>query len=155
MRQRVELVASCKEKLKAKSHTMVYTMEHEEDEESVGSSYRVTIQNEHDSLPQIKIDEELEDIFYCCHISVNENNPTKEEDVGDTPLELEEGVKTTIDPLKEVNLGTVEDRRPTYFSAFLEMDEEIAYMNILKEYRDVFTWSYKEMPSLNHKVALH
>ncbi|KAH0665904.1 hypothetical protein KY285_027110 [Solanum tuberosum] len=143
------------EELKAKAHTVVYTKEHEEDEESVGSSYHVTIQNEHDSLPQMNIDEELEDIVWCCHIYVNDNDPLEEEDAGDALLELEEGVKTTIDPLNEVNLGTDEDPRPTYLSAFLEVDEEIAYMNILKEYRDVFAWSYKEMPSLNPKVAFH
>ena len=43
MRRRVELVVSCKEELKAKVHTVVYTKEHEEDEESVGSSNHVTI----------------------------------------------------------------------------------------------------------------
>ncbi|KAH0641872.1 hypothetical protein KY285_032738 [Solanum tuberosum] len=143
MRRRVELVVSCKEELKAKVHTMVYTKEHEEDEESVGSSNHITIQNEYDSLPQMKIDEELEDIVWCCHISVNDNDPLEEEDARDAPLELEEGVRTTIDPLKEVNLGTDEDPRLTYLSSFLEVDEEIAYMNILKEYRDVFAWSYK------------
>ncbi|XP_015168900.1 uncharacterized protein [Solanum tuberosum] len=155
MRRRVELLVSCKEELKAKVHTVVYTKEREEDEESVGSSNHITIQNEYDYLPQMKIDEELEDIVWCCHISVNDNDPLEEEYAGDAPPELEEGVKTTIDPLKEVILGTDEDPRPTYLSAFLEVDEEIAYMNILKEYRDVFAWSYKEMPGLNPKVAVH
>ncbi|KAH0779194.1 hypothetical protein KY290_005621 [Solanum tuberosum] len=155
MRRRVELVVSCKEELKAKVHTVVYTKECEDDEESVGSLNHITIQNEYDSLPQMKIDEELEDIVWCCHISVNNNDPLEEKDAGDAPPELEEGVKTTIDPLKEVNLGTDEDPRPTYLSAFLEVDEEIAYMNILKEYRDVFSWSYKEIHGLNPKVAVH
>ncbi|KAH0730161.1 hypothetical protein KY289_001349 [Solanum tuberosum] len=59
---------SIRRELKAKAHIV----EHEEDEESVGSSYHVTIHNEHDALPKIKIDEELEDIVCCCHISVNE-----------------------------------------------------------------------------------
>ncbi|XP_015170846.1 uncharacterized protein [Solanum tuberosum] len=155
MRRRVELVVSCKEEIKAKVRTVVYTKEREEDEESVGSSNHVTIQNEYDSLPQIKINEELKDIVCCCHISVNDNDPLEEEDAGDAPPELEERVKTTIDPLKEVNLGTDENPRPTYLSSFLEVDEEIAYMNILREYRDVFAWSYKEMPGLNPKVAVH
>ena len=48
----MELMVSCKEELKAKVHTVVYTKEREEDEESVGSSNHVTIQNEYDSLPQ-------------------------------------------------------------------------------------------------------
>ena len=58
----MELMVSCKEELKAKVHTMVYTKEREEDEESVGSSNHVTIQNEYDSLPQKKIEKEVEDI---------------------------------------------------------------------------------------------
>ena len=135
----MELMVSCKEELKAKVHTVVYTKEREEDEESVGSSNHVTIQNEYDSLPQKKIDEEVEDIVSCYHISVNDNDPLEEENAGDAPTKLEEGVKTTKDPMKEVNLGTDEDPRPTYLSAFLEVDEEISYINILKERRDVFT----------------
>lgn len=106
-------------------------------------------------LPQMKIDEELEDIVWCCHISVNDNDPLEEEDVVDAPPELEEGVKTTINPLKEVNLGTDEDPRPTFLSAFLEVDKEIVYVNILKEYMNVFAWSYKQMPGLNPNVAVH
>ena len=50
-------MVSCKEELKAKVHTVVYTKEREEDEESVDSSNHVTIQNEYDSLPQKKIEE--------------------------------------------------------------------------------------------------
>ena len=90
-----------------------------------------------------------------CHISVNDNDPVEEEDAKDALSELEEGVKITIDPLKEVNIGTDEDPKPTYLSAFLEIDEEVAYMNILKEYRDMFAWSYKEKPGLNPRVAVH
>ena len=103
----------------------------------------------------MRIEEEVEDIVSCCHISVNENDPVEEEAAKDAPPELEEGVKITIDPLKGVNLSTDEHRKPTYLSAFLEIDEEVAYMNILKEYRDVFAWSYKEMPGLNPRVAVH
>ena len=97
----------------------------------------------------------VEDIVSCCHILVNDNDPVEEEDAKEAPPELNEGLKITIDPLKEVNLGTDEDPKPTYLSAFLEIDEEVAYMNILKEYRDVFAWSYKEMPGLNPIVAVH
>ena len=89
-------------------------------------------------MPQKNILEEVENIVSCCHISVNYNDLVEEEDAKYAPPELEKGVKITIDPLKEVNLDTDEDPKPTYLSAFLEIDEEVAYMNILKEYRDVF-----------------
>lgn len=154
MKRQMKLVVSCKEELKAKAHIVVYTKENEEHEEHVGFSNHVTIRNEYDSLPQMKIDEDVEDIISCYHIYFNENDPLKEEDTGDAPQELKERVKITIDPLKEVNLG-IDEPRSTYLSEFLEDDEEITYMNIFKEYRDVFVWSYKEMPGLNNKVVVH
>lgn len=72
IRQKIELVISCKEVLKEKAHTMVYIMKHKKDKESVGSSYHVTTQNKNDVLSQIKIDVEMEDNFYYYHISINE-----------------------------------------------------------------------------------
>ena len=29
------------------------------------------------------------------------------------------------------------------------------YIELLSEYKDVFAWSYKEMPGLDPKVAIH
>ncbi|KAH0639353.1 hypothetical protein KY290_036614 [Solanum tuberosum] len=78
-----------------------------------------------------------------------------DKELGDTPLELEEGVKIIIDPLKEVSLGTNEDPMPTYLSTFLEVDEEISNMDILREYRDIFAWIYVEVYGLNCKVAFY
>ncbi|KAL2505477.1 Ribonuclease H [Abeliophyllum distichum] len=36
-----------------------------------------------------------------------------------------------------------------------ESKEESKYFNLLQEYKDVFAWSYKEMPGLDPKVAVH
>ncbi|KAF3682813.1 60S ribosomal protein L24 [Capsicum annuum] len=44
-----------------------------------------TRQNEKDVSSQIKVDEEIEDVIWCYHISVNDDNPQEEEDVGDAP----------------------------------------------------------------------
>ncbi|XP_070039688.1 uncharacterized protein [Nicotiana tomentosiformis] len=60
-----------------------------------------------------------------------------------------------VDALKEVNLGTVEEPRPIYLSALLAIDEEITYIELFKEFKDVFSWSYEEMPSLDPKVGVH
>ncbi|XP_070042509.1 uncharacterized protein [Nicotiana tomentosiformis] len=125
MKRQTKGMVSCDEVLKVKPYTMVYTKERDEDEESVGSSYHVTAQSEHD------------------------------EDAKYSPPELQERVKTIVDALKEVNLGTEEEPRPTYLSALLEVDEEGTYIELLKEFRDVFAWSYKEMPGLDPKVLVH
>ncbi|KAK4593805.1 hypothetical protein RGQ29_017768 [Quercus rubra] len=68
---------------------------------------------------------------------------------------LEEGIWATIDELKEVNIGIIEDPRPVFINANLYLEEEDAYVELLEEYKDVFAWSYKEMPGLDPKVAIH
>lgn len=57
--------------------------------------------------------------------------------------------------MKEINLGTKDDRKPTYVSALLTREEEEAYVHLLLEYKDVFAWSYKEMPGLDPKIDVH
>ncbi|KAL0368019.1 UNVERIFIED_CONTAM: Transposon Ty3-G Gag-Pol polyprotein [Sesamum calycinum] len=79
----------------------------------------------------------------------------EEEDAEDAPAELEEVIKATIDELKEVNLGDIENPRPIYISASLTHGEEGTYIALLHEFKDVFAWSYKEMPGLDPKVAVH
>ncbi|XP_075099047.1 uncharacterized protein LOC142175936 [Nicotiana tabacum] len=56
-----------------------------------------------------------------------------------------------IDALKKVNLGAIEDLKPKYVSASLTGDEESKYIELLKEFKDVFAWSYKEMSGLDPK----
>ena len=68
---------------------------------------------------------------------------------------LEEGEKTTLNELKEVNLRTNDDDRPLFMSTLLTPKEEKYYVNLLTKYEGVFVWSYKEMLELDPKVAIH
>ena len=52
-------------------------------------------------------------------------------------------------------MGTTEEPRPTFISALLTPEEEEGYLKLLVEYKDVFAWTYKEMPRLNPSIALH
>ncbi|KAL0437701.1 UNVERIFIED_CONTAM: hypothetical protein Sradi_0478000 [Sesamum radiatum] len=79
----------------------------------------------------------------------------EEEDAEDARVELEEDVKAIVDKLKEVNLGNNENPRSIYTSASLTQEEEGAYIALLHEFKDVFAWSYEEMPRLDSKVAVH
>ncbi|XP_070015574.1 uncharacterized protein [Nicotiana sylvestris] len=155
MRRQTKLMVLCKEVLEVKPYTVVYTNERDEDEESVGSSYHVTVQGENGVPSSMEDNAELEDVSPCYHIYFNDGEPQEDEDAKDALPELEEGVKTTVDGLKEVNLSTDEEPRPTYLSVLPEVDEESTYIELLKEFRDVFAWSYKEMPGLDPKVAVH
>ncbi|KAL0420322.1 UNVERIFIED_CONTAM: Transposon Tf2-12 polyprotein [Sesamum latifolium] len=95
------------------------------------------------------------DFAQIYHVTLIEDGEIEEEDAEDAPVELEEGVKATVDELREVNLGNTEDPRPIYTSASLTQEEEEAYIMLLHEFKDVFAWSYKEMPGLDPKVAVH
>ena len=90
------------------------------------------------------------------HITITEVIKEKspiEDDAEDAPPTFEEGVRATIDELKEVNIDTAEDFRPVFINANLSLEEEDAYVELLEEYKDVFAWTYKEMPGLDPKVV--
>ncbi|KAA0044960.1 uncharacterized protein E6C27_scaffold74G002660 [Cucumis melo var. makuwa] len=66
-----------------------------------------------------RVDNESEDevdVAGCCHVIIEEtfDHDIFEEDVEAAPLSLEDGCQSTIDELKEVNLGTKEEPRPTF-----------------------------------------
>ncbi|KAI3457318.1 hypothetical protein Pfo_013981 [Paulownia fortunei] len=106
MRRCTTLLISCEKVLKVKLQTIIFTQtqDDEDDRESIASSYHITLS------------EEME-----------------EEDAEVAPPELEEGVKATVDELKEINLGDVDSPRPIYISALLAIDEERAYLKLLHE----------------------
>lgn len=120
--------------LKVRKRTIVFTNQHlgetKEDPEEASASYHITVE---DNL---------------CHDEMDD-------DVQEAPPQLEDGVQSTVDELKEINLGTLENPRPTFVSTLLTTQEERDYFKLLVEYKDVFVWSYKEMPGLSPKVAIH
>ncbi|KAL0415951.1 UNVERIFIED_CONTAM: Transposon Tf2-11 polyprotein [Sesamum latifolium] len=145
MRHQTTLVISYGKVLKVKAQTMVFTQvqsNDEDDRKSVASSNYISNGAE-------------EDFAQTYHVTLIEDGEFKEEDAEDAPIELDEGVKATIDELKEVNLGNTEDPLPIYTSASLTQEEEWAYNTLLHEFKDVFAWSYKEMPGLDPKVVVH
>ena len=60
-----------------------------------------------------------------------------------------------MDELKELNLKTSEEPHPIYESSLLMPKEEKEYFDLLSEYKDMFGWSYKEIPGLDPKVTVH
>ncbi|XP_070046401.1 uncharacterized protein [Nicotiana tomentosiformis] len=136
MKRQTKVMGSCDGVLKVKPYTVVYTKERDKDEESVGSSYHVTAQGEYGILSLMEDGEKLDDVSLCYHISFNDGDPQEDEDAKDAPI-------------------TDEEPRPTYLSVLLEVDEESTYVELLKEFRDVFAWSYKEMLGLDPKLAVH
>ncbi|KAM1443840.1 hypothetical protein ACFX2I_040069 [Malus domestica] len=99
-------------------------------------------------------EEEFQDVF---HITIQESREDEipEEDVAAAPPQLEDGGQSTVDDLKELNLGTKEEQKPIFVSALLSADEVDEYYQLLSEYKDVFAWTYKEMPGLDPVIAVH
>ncbi|KAA0026262.1 ty3-gypsy retrotransposon protein [Cucumis melo var. makuwa] len=107
--------------------------------------------------PEKEDSEQREGETSCHHITILKESEieTLEEDAKDVPQSLKDGGQSIVDKLKEVNLGTIEEPRPTFISAFLSSEEKGKYMSLLTEYKEIFAWSYKEMSGLDPKVAVH
>ncbi|KAL0453630.1 UNVERIFIED_CONTAM: hypothetical protein Slati_1341100 [Sesamum latifolium] len=133
MRRQTTLAISCGKVLKVKAQTMIITQVQSDDEDD-----RKTIA----SSNYISNDAE-EDIAQTYHVTLIEDGEVEEEDAKDAPVELEKGVKATVDELKEVNLGNTKDPWPIYTSASLTQEEEETYIALLHEFKYVFAWSYK------------
>ncbi|XP_075084754.1 uncharacterized protein LOC142168006 [Nicotiana tabacum] len=132
--------------LKVKISTIVYTCQpHRETNKEEGAM----------STIQGSQREKLDFVEISHHITV-EDNPCLEvnDEVHEAPPQLEDGEQSTVDELKELNLGTLEDPRLTFISALLTTQEEEEYFKLLTKYKDVFAWTYKEMPGLSPKAFL-
>ena len=92
---------------------------------------------------------------YHVTVQVDSNPKFSDDEPGEVPQVFEDGGQATVDELKELNLGTNENPRPIYVSMLLSSSEEKSYFELLLDYKVLFAWSYKEMPSLNPKVVVH
>ncbi|KAI5340149.1 hypothetical protein L3X38_019423 [Prunus dulcis] len=118
---------------------------------------RTIIQTRKALSQQNESDDEEVGILAVHHVTnkeLDEEEPFEDE-VHDTHAALEDMGEATLDELKELNLGTNEDPRPSFVSALFNPSEEESYHQLLLEYKDVFAWTYKEMPGLDPKVGVY
>ena len=120
-------------------------------------SLKVKIHNVILTNPEKEDSKQGEGESSCHHITIIEESEieTHEEVTKDVPQSLEDGGQSTVDELKEVNLGTIEEPHRTFISASLSNEEKDKYMSLLIDYRDIFSWSYKEMPRFDPKLVVH
>ena len=134
MKRQCECVVSAKVTLKRKKHMIVITTpsdEEKKDKMMYLTSNNITI--EEDGNDELIIGEDVEEAL-----------PT-----------FESEIKPIVDELKEINLGIVENPYPTFINTNLSLEEEMDYMELLMEYRDIFAWSYDEMLGLDPMVVVH
>ena len=69
---------------------------------------------------------------------------------------MNDGFKNMQEEIVEVNLGDgEEDEKMVKISKNLSEKERGRLVALLKEYKDVFAWSYQEMPSLSPNLVVH
>ena len=59
------------------------------------------------------------------------------------------------EPVEVVNLGTNEDRKEIKIGAGLENSVKERLVQMLRDYIEVFSWSYKDMPGLDIDIVVH
>ena len=62
---------------------------------------------------------------------------------------------TSADELEEVDIGSRDRPRPTYVSAKLDPEYKQELVDLLKEFKDCFTWEYYEMLGLDRSIVEH
>src|ERR1051325_10049897 len=86
----------------------------------------------------------------------------KEEDEEEIPDEIarllkheERIIQPHKEPLETINLGSEENRKEVSIGALLDNDVKSKLINLLKEYVDVFSWSYQDMLGLDTNIVEH
>jgi hypothetical protein len=73
-------------------------------------------------------------------------------------------VKSTLQPqpeeVEDFDIGTEKESRVVKISKFLPPEVKVKYKNLLKQYKDVFAWSYDELRTydtsiIDHKIPLN
>ncbi|WMV19337.1 hypothetical protein MTR67_012722 [Solanum verrucosum] len=107
--------------LEVKRSTVVFTDQfHEKTKKDKEEAIIVFVENQR---------EDSNFIQSSYHITVEEGPHIDDtnDDVQEAPPQLEDDVQASIDDLKEINLGTLEDPRTTFISALLTPQEERKY----------------------------
>ena len=109
-------------------------------------------------LKQMEFDEIIEDESEI--INLKDNHLPK----GLTPLEdlfdsNDIPLKPKMEPIKadieEVNLGTEGNPKMVKLSKSLPEDQKVKYVELLKEFQDVFAWSYEDLKSYDTSIIQH
>ena len=115
-------------------------------------------QDDIDSLEKVEIEEIIDDETNI--LNLRDNFLSK----GLTPLEElfdsnDVAIKTKMEPVRsdieECNIGTELKPKTIKLSKILPQQEKEKYITLLKEYQDVFSWSYEDLKSYDTNIIQH
>ena len=99
-------------------------------------------------------DDQLIDGLRVYELILEENDDDSKEDdpakmYSTSEKRFDEPTSMVEEPTKEINLSMEDDPQNVTISLNLTPKEERALLNILKEYKDTFAWTYEDMPGLD------
>ena len=70
-------------------------------------------------------------------------------------LQEERAIQPHEEPVKSVNLGTEIDKKEVKVGANLELSVKQRLIQMLRDYVEIFAWSYEDMPGLDTDIVVH
>jgi len=70
-------------------------------------------------------------------------------------IRFEQHERPTEDKITQINLGDEANPKPIFISESLSALDKEDLISLVREYIDVFTWNYEDMPGLDLQVAMH
>jgi hypothetical protein len=64
-------------------------------------------------------------------------------------------ITTNDGDVEYCNIGTQEDPKIIKLSKTLSLEVKQSYINLMKEFLDVFSWSYEDLKVYDTKIILH
>ena len=74
-------------------------------------------------------------------------------DSDDDSNPMDQRVSPAIGDMKIVDFGIVDQPRELRIESDLSVDERDSLIQLLREYLDVFAWSYEDMPGLDPSIV--
>jgi hypothetical protein len=63
--------------------------------------------------------------------------------------------KPAKEELEVINLGIEQDKKELKIDTFITVEEINDLISLLQEYKDVFSWTYTNMPGLDTDIMVH
>ena len=60
-----------------------------------------------------------------------------------------------MDETQTINIGTEENPKLVLIGSTLTLEKKSELTNLLKEYKDVFAWSYQDMSGIDPEIVQH
>lgn len=86
----------------------------------------------------------------------NKGTSVESEDIPPVPEVMQDDPKLQGNPLVEIDISyDPKEKRPVYVSSELKAEEKEKLVCLLKQYHDVFAWTYQEMLGLDETLVTH